>query len=116
MATEDTNQEQGGEQGGEQDPQGELSLPMFAVIGNLPVRAYEDEDGDNVEVEAWDPGSKKMKRAPQYLPQMLLGQDGDGPVDIEILPEGEWTARVKELTNNEEGTQTPGRGEQGARR
>lgn len=75
-----------------------LDLPMYAVIGDLPVCAL--EDGDDVVVEAWDPETQQMVPAPKYLPQMLLGRDADGPVDVTVLPRGEWTARVNSLKNS----------------
>jgi hypothetical protein len=74
----------------------ELDLPMYALINDLPVCAK--EDGDNVVMEEYDPGSRTLK--PSYRLSTLLHQaDEDGPVDVKLLPEGEWTARVKELQN-----------------
>jgi hypothetical protein len=72
-----------------------LHLPIYAVVGDLPVRVF--AAGEDVDVEAWDPGSQSMKRSPRYLPIVLMGQDEDGPVEVERLGVDEWTERVQEL-------------------
>jgi hypothetical protein len=63
------------------------------------------EDGDNVVVEEYDPATREMKPS-HRLSTLLSGMDEDGPVDVTVLPEGEWTARVKELKNRKPAKET----------
>lgn len=82
-----------------------LKLPIYALVNTLPVRVV--RVGDEVEVEAWDPETRKLKPAPQYLTVILMGQDEDGPVEVTRMGMDEWHERIKSFDKADDGNKTP---------
>jgi hypothetical protein len=50
---------------------------------------------DGVRIQAWNPQTRKLESAPQYLTHLTLGLDDDGEVvDITEISESEFKSRI----------------------
>jgi hypothetical protein len=69
-----------------------MNLPIYAMVGNRPVKAVQTPDG-GLDVLAWDWQGRTFVRDMNYLERLVMGDDAD----TDIVDQATFEARVQEL-------------------
>jgi hypothetical protein len=70
-----------------------MNLPIYAIVGNRPVKAVPTPDG-GLDVLAWDWQGRTFVRDMNYLERLVMGDDAD----TEIVDQATFEAHVQTLS------------------